>query len=276
MLSTTSSCPAGVPQGSVISAVLFNVMINDLEDAVPGHLCINTNKYADDCTQYECISLNSQSNMQEMIDNVLQWANNNKMELNPKKTKDMWICFSNKIPEPPNLLCGTDIIEKVKIFKLLGVWQQNNLKWNTHVNHIICKASKKLFHLRECRRSNLPAEIGLTTYIKKIRSISEYASPVWGGLPKYLEDEIEQIQTRSMKIIGLPKNHLITLKERRVEVTKKELAEIQSDCNHSCQIFLPSPKTHNYSLRACSHDLGSTVSPGANRCRGVQMTAPLY
>jgi hypothetical protein len=78
----------------------------------------------------------------------------------------------------------------------------------------------------------------------------EYASPVWGGLPKYLEDEIEQIQTRSMKIIGLPKNHLPTLRERRVEATKRELLKIRSDTNHPCPVFLPSPKIHNNKLRS--------------------------
>ena len=250
ILSTYSSCPAGVPQGSVISPVLFNVIINDLEDAVPNHLPISTNKYADDCTEHELISLNSQGNMQEVVDEVVKWTSNNKMELNSKKTKDMWICFSNKIPEPPPLFCGTETIERVETFKLLGVWQQNNLKWNTHVHQTVRKACKKLFHLRECRRSNLPVEIGLTTYISKIRPILEYASPVWGGLPKYLEDEIEQIQTRSMKIIGLPKNHLPTLRERRVEATKGELLKIQSDTNHPCRVFLPSPKIHNYNLRS--------------------------
>lgn len=191
--------------------------------------------------------------MQEVIDEVVKWANNNKMELNPKKTKDMWICFSNNIPEPPNLRCGIETIERVEIFKLLGVWQQSNLKWNTHVYQIVRKASKKLFHLRECRRSNLPVEIGLTTYISKIRPILEYASPVWGGLPKYLEEEIEQIQTRSMKIIGLPKNHLPTLSERRDEATKRELEKIQLDSNHPCQVFLPSPKIHKYNLRSKSN-----------------------
>ena len=55
-----------------------------------------------------------------------------------------------------------------------------------------------------------------------------------------------------MKIIGLPKNHRIALKERRVEATKRERVEIQSDCNHPCQIFLPSQKTHKYSLRSKS------------------------
>ena len=52
-LSSTKSCPAGVPQGSVISLSLFNVRVNDFEDSVPDHLSINTCKYADDCTQDE-------------------------------------------------------------------------------------------------------------------------------------------------------------------------------------------------------------------------------
>ena len=50
------------------------------------------------------------------------WALRNKMELNAKKTKDMWICFKEGIPEPPLLMTGNDAIEGVKSFKLLGLW----------------------------------------------------------------------------------------------------------------------------------------------------------
>jgi hypothetical protein len=41
ILSTYSSCPAGIPQGSVILPVSFNVIITDLEDTVPNNLHIN-------------------------------------------------------------------------------------------------------------------------------------------------------------------------------------------------------------------------------------------
>ena len=45
LLSSIKPCPAGVPQGFVISPALFNVHVNDLENSVPDQLLINTCKY---------------------------------------------------------------------------------------------------------------------------------------------------------------------------------------------------------------------------------------
>ena len=61
------------------------------------------------------------SNMQKILDSVQNWSDTNKMKLNAKKTKDMWICFGKSIPQPPNLYIGDDMIERVDTFKLLGV-----------------------------------------------------------------------------------------------------------------------------------------------------------
>ena len=63
------------------------------------------------------------------------------MVLNPRKTKDMWICFTDSIPEPPRIRIGDEEIERVDSFKLLGVLCQNDLKWNGHVDQIIRKAN---------------------------------------------------------------------------------------------------------------------------------------
>ena len=139
-LSSVMLCLAGIPQGSVLSQTLFNVHINDLEDSIPASLAVDTCKYVDDCTLDEVVQLGFGSHMQEVLNAMNNWADRNKMILNSTKTKDMWICFRDCIPEPPPLKIGSDTIERVSSFKLLGVWHQNNLKWNTHVEEVAKKA----------------------------------------------------------------------------------------------------------------------------------------
>ena len=76
--------------------------------------------------------------------------------------------------------------------------------------------------MRECRRANLPLEVGTTCYKSRIRPILEYAAPIWSGLPQYLIDEIESIQNRCMKILETPRNNFKTLEQRRADLTIKE------------------------------------------------------
>ncbi len=111
----------------------------------------------------------------------------------------MWICFSNAIPEPAPLVMDSVNIERVSSYKLLGVWHQDNLKWNRHVEEIVKKANKRIFSLRECRTAKLPREVGPTCYLTKIRSVLEYGAAIWGGLPEYLANEIESTQNRCLK-----------------------------------------------------------------------------
>ena len=72
----------------------------------------------------------------------------------------MWISFTGA-PAPHPLRIDDDIIERVDKFKLLGAWFQYDLKWTKHVEEITRRASKNLHYLRECRKANLPAEVGL-------------------------------------------------------------------------------------------------------------------
>ena len=248
-MSSTQPCPSGVPQGSVISPSLFNVHINDLEDAVPSLINIVTCKYADDCTQYPVVERGTCSIMQEAVNGLNRWAERNKMVLNPKKTKDMWISFTDSIPEPPRIRIGDEEIERVDSFKLLGVLCQNDLKWNGHVDQIIRKANKSLYHLRLCRKSQLPTEVGLTTYISKIRPVLEYASPIWAGLPDYLQQEIERVQARSLRILNLDRDSLPSLSNRREIATAREIQRIQVEQTHPCYCLLPDHREYPYILR---------------------------
>ncbi|CAB3999533.1 Hypothetical predicted protein [Paramuricea clavata] len=67
VLSFTASCLAGVPQGSAISPTLFNIHINDMEENVSEQACVNTTKYADDCTMDTSIRLGESSDLHDKI-----------------------------------------------------------------------------------------------------------------------------------------------------------------------------------------------------------------
>ena len=249
-LSKSGPVIAGVPQGGVISPTLFNIHVNDIEDCIPRDLAVATCKYADDCTQYELVSADSTSHMQDVVKHLERWAELNKMEINAKKTKDMWISFKKSCPEPERISIEGKTLERVKEFKLLGVNIQNDLKWNTHVSDIVKKANKRMYYLRVCRKADLPKDVGLTTFLTKIRPLLEYASPIWGGLPAYLEEDIERVQNRCLDVIGLPRNTVDPLALRRDISTSKEFKRFMKFSEQWCRRFLEAPIDQTHELRS--------------------------
>ena len=97
-------CPSRVSQRFALSPTLFNIHIDDLDTFVPEHLKVSTHKYADYCTQSEHVALGKCSKMQEVMDSVKNWSDDNKMEL---KAKERRICeFDLRSPfhNPPIFL----------------------------------------------------------------------------------------------------------------------------------------------------------------------------
>ena len=125
------------------------------------------------------------------------------------------------VPDTLKIL-GNDI-ERVSSYKLLGVYISNDLKWNQHVEYIVKRANKRLYALRLLKKSGLPHTDLVQIYCSLIRSVVEYASPVWAALPDYLSDLLEAVQRRALRIIfpdnsyeeSLAFSALPTLSQRR-------------------------------------------------------------
>ena len=91
-------------------------------------------------------------------------------------------------------------------YKLLGVYISEDLSWNVHIEHIVKKANKRLYALRALKKSGLTIKQLVEVYCSIVRSVLEYACPVWEALPKYLDDAIDSVQKRALCII-LPNCH---------------------------------------------------------------------
>ena len=171
----------------------------------------------------------------------------------------MWISFCKNSIEPDLLRINDSCLERVSKFKLLQVQQQDNLYQNHHVEQTVKKANKRLYFLRKCRKANLPTEIGITIYCTRIRTLLEYASLVWGSLPKHLAKALQSIQNGCLDIIGIPRISLPMLEDRCNQTG--ELERIVNDTNHPNQIFRTKPNTsHHYNFQLRSKP-GSVAIP---------------
>ena len=124
-----------------------------------------------------------------------------------------------------------------------------HLRWNHHIEEMTKKANKRLFLLCECRKANLPKDVGITLYNTKIRPLLEYGSPVWGGLPNYLSEEVHSLSS-SLSIIGVPRTALPALYERRSTATKQEFEKILEDESNPNKVFVKSAPKNQYNLRS--------------------------
>ena len=163
LLSEWATVHAGVPQGTKLGPVLFLVMVNDLA-------CRSSYwKYVDDITISEVVPHGSPSTIQDDLDSITAWAEENCMNLNPKKCKEMRLSFLAKDLDVLQLTVNDTYLEKVSVHKVLVITLCDNLKWGRNTKEIVDKACKRLYLLRVLKRAGVPPDHLITIYCALVR-----------------------------------------------------------------------------------------------------------
>ena len=255
VLSDWLDVPAGVPQGTRLGPWLFLAMINDLRLPEGFHLW----KFADDTTVSEVVPASKLSSLQQAADYIHDWSQENHLQLNPTKCKEIRTCFKHTPPCFSQVSIEGVEFEMVSSAKVLGVVISSDLKWSAHIDSITTKAAKRLYLLRQLKRAGIANNDLVRFYCSVIRSILEYACQVFHcNLPLYLSEEIERIQRRALRMIfpdcsyseGLVKAGLPTLYDRRSTLCKELFKDIDAQGNHKLRHLLPSRSQQNYNLRS--------------------------
>ena len=118
----------------------------------------------DDLTFAENRISSELSNLQGDLDDFLDWSVINQLKLNPTKCQALQICFMRDPPPHPDLKIGQSLLAFVSTAKVLGVWLQNDLKWDTQVDHMCKNANKRLFMLRSLKRFGFSKSELITVY----------------------------------------------------------------------------------------------------------------
>ncbi len=138
----------GVPQGSILSVTLFSVKINNIVKTVcPGVECF---LYVDDfCICYRSKHMHTiERQLQQVLNNLSKWSNQNGFKFSKTKTKCMHFCQSRKMHPDPELKLDGVPIEVVNDFKFLGLLFDSKLTFIPHIDNLKNKCLKALNLLR--------------------------------------------------------------------------------------------------------------------------------
>ena len=213
---------SGVPQGTVLAAILFVIMISDIDENVK--MCI-LRSFADDTRVNKKIKSNEDKKlMQEDLESIYKWAKNNKMEFNVNKFEQIIHGnIQNVEIEPYRSPTGEEITIKDTV-KDLGILSSNNLMFKEHMNKTI-NSSKVVMGMLLRTFSTREKEPMLQMFNTYIKSRMEYCCIVWSPWQQTCIYELEKIQKNfTKKIQGieelnyherLEKLNLYSLERRR-------------------------------------------------------------
>ena len=117
------------------------------------------------------------------LSNVYEWLAADKLTLNMTKTEFMLIASRQKLSqftESPSLTINENSIEQVTSAKSLGVYVDQNINWECHIENISKKIACAIGAIKRIRHLT-PFNVPIKVYNSLIQPHFDYCHVVWGN-----------------------------------------------------------------------------------------------
>uniref|UniRef100_A0A8C3FZL9 Reverse transcriptase domain-containing protein n=1 Tax=Chrysemys picta bellii TaxID=8478 RepID=A0A8C3FZL9_CHRPI len=193
-LSSWREVTSGVPQGSVLGPILFNLFITDLGTKCRSGLI----KFVDD-TKLGGIAKSEKDRdiLQGELDDLVNWSNSNRMKFNSEKCKVMHLGINNK---NFSYKLGTHRLEVMEEEKDLGILVDHRMAMSRQCDVAVKKANAVLGCIWR-GISSRDKEVLVPLYKALVRPHLEYCVQFWSPMFKKDEIKLERVQRRATRMI---------------------------------------------------------------------------
>ena len=251
-LSEWAGISSGIPQGSILGPLLFNIYINDIFYFVKEDKITN---YADDTTPYAIENNINKliSTLEVDINIILTWFDNNFFKLNPDKCK----LLITKHAENVGIKIKNVNIVAEKSVKLLGIKIDNNLNFNEHVSSLCKKASLKLHALS--RVSHIMNKDKLRLLLKAfIETQFAYCPLIWMFHSRMINNKINRLNERALRLVYKDPNasfHELLEMDNSFSIHERNLQKLATEMFKVKNKLSPSFMKSIFPINECNYDL---------------------